>query len=132
MHPPCLSRRALLGAGGLTLTLTACGGVPSVEGAGPGDPITALADVPEEGALDIEVDGRRVLVVRTGEDAVVAWDAECPHQGCRVRALVGGGLGCPCHGSEFAPDTGDVLAGPATTGLTPLAVSVRGADVVLG
>ncbi len=132
-HGPCLSRRAALLGAGATLGLAACGGsgVPTVDGAGPGDPIAALADVPAVGALELEVDGRRVLVVRAADDTVVAWDAECPHQGCTVRALEGGGLGCPCHGSEFDATSGEVLEGPATTGLTALPVSVSGADVVL-
>ncbi len=133
---PCLSRRALLGAGaggGLVLTVAACGaGVPAVDGVAGGDRIAALADVPAGGALELQLDGRRVLLVRSPAGAVVGWDAQCPHRGCTVRALDGGGLGCPCHGSAFDPATGEVLEGPATRGLTPLPVTVSGEQVLLG
>ena len=31
-------------------------------------------------------------------------------------------IACPCHGSEFNPENGDVIQGPATSGLTPIKV----------
>jgi nitrite reductase/ring-hydroxylating ferredoxin subunit len=94
-----------------------------------GDVLVPLADVPPDRAYELSLDGRRVLVIRTGEGAA-AYDAECPHQGCTVRST-DEGLVCPCHGSAFEPATGEVLEGPATSPLTPLAVEVRGDDVVL-
>jgi nitrite reductase/ring-hydroxylating ferredoxin subunit len=134
--PPCLSRRTVLLAGGAglgALGLAGCGGgpdVPEVTGAAAGDVLVPLADVPRDGAYELTLDGRRVLVTQNAEGAVTAYDAECPHQGCTVRST-DDGLVCPCHGSAFDPATGDVLEGPATSPLTPVAVEVRGDDVVL-
>jgi Rieske Fe-S protein len=133
---PCLSRRQLLAAGGAglgALALAGCGSgaeVPQRSGVGSGDVLVALVDVPVDGAYEMAVDGRRVLVTQGAAGGVVAFDAECPHQGCTVRAT-DDGLGCPCHGSQFDPATGEVLRGPATSPLTPVAVAVRGDDVVL-
>ncbi len=136
MTPPCLSRRTLLLAGGAgvgALGLAGCGGgteVPEATATAAGDVLVPLADVPPDGAYEMSLDGRRLLVTRTADGSVAAYDAECPHQGCTVRST-DGGLVCPCHGSAFEPATGDVLEGPATSPLTPVAVEVRGDDVVL-
>ena len=135
MHP-CLSRRSLLLAGGAGLgavALAGCaegGGVPEVTGAGAGDVVVALADVPVGSVYEVSLDGRRVLVSRPDAGTVVAFDARCTHQGCTVRAT-DGGLVCPCHGSAFDPATGAAVHGPATSPLAPVGVAVRGADVVL-
>jgi Rieske Fe-S protein len=134
---PCLSRRSLLLAGGAglgALGLTACAGgpdVPELTGVRAGDVLVPLADVPLEGAYELSLDGRRVLVTRPAAGTALAFDAECPHQGCAVRPDDVGGLVCPCHGSAFDPATGDVLRGPATSPLTAVDVTVRGDDVVL-
>ena len=134
--PPCLSRRTVLLAGGAglgALGVAGCGGgpdVPEVTGAAAGDVLVPLADVPRDGAYELTLDGRRVLVTQDAEGDVTAYDAECPHQGCTVRSTEDG-LVCPCHGSAFDPATGDVLSGPATSPLTAVAVTVRGDDVVL-
>jgi nitrite reductase/ring-hydroxylating ferredoxin subunit len=101
-----------------------------VTGAAAGDVLVPLADVPQDGAYELSLDGRRLLVTRAADGTVAAYDAECPHQGCTVRSTAEG-LVCPCHGSAFDPATGDVLEGPATSPLDPVAVQVRGDDVVL-
>ena len=134
--PLCLSRRSLLATGGAglgALGLAGCAGAPDVPeatGTASGDVLVPLAEVPVGGAYELSLDGRRVLLSRPREDEVVAFDAECTHQGCTVRATADG-LICPCHSSAFDPATGDVLEGPATSPLTPVEVAVRGDDVVL-
>jgi Rieske Fe-S protein len=39
---------------------------------------------------------------------------------------------CPCHGSVFDAETGEVLGGPAPSPLEPVEVVVEGQDVVVG
>ena len=135
MHP-CFSRRSLLiaGGGGLgAVTLAACAGgadVPELTGAGPGDVVVPLAEVPVGGAYAVSLDGRRVLISQPAAGTVAAFEATCTHQGCTVRATEDG-LVCPCHGSAFDPADGAVVHGPATEPLAPVGVAVRGADVVL-
>jgi nitrite reductase/ring-hydroxylating ferredoxin subunit len=135
LPPACSSRRAFLtasGAGLGALALAACGGngVREVADTGRGTVLARLGDVPDEGALELAVGDRRVLVTRV-DGTVTAYDAECPHQGCAVRPTRGGRLVCPCHGSAFDPADGDVLQGPATVPLAPVDVVVAGAEVRL-
>ncbi|MGY1634730.1 Rieske (2Fe-2S) protein [Geodermatophilus sp. SYSU D01186] len=136
MSPPaCPSRRTLLtatGAGLGVLALAACGGAEAraVADTGSGTVLARLEEVPEEGALELALGDRHVLLVRAG-DAVAAYDAECPHQGCTVRPTRGGRLVCPCHGSAFDPVDGGVLQGPATVPLAPVDVVVTGGEVRL-
>uniref|UniRef100_UPI0012965661 Rieske (2Fe-2S) protein n=1 Tax=Ornithinicoccus halotolerans TaxID=1748220 RepID=UPI0012965661 len=106
------------------------GGEPAAPGGtdGSGDRARVpLADVPVGSATYLE--DAQVLVARPEEGSVVAFDATCPHQGCRVSLVQGELLVCPCHGSRFQIGTGGVVEGPAETGLTELAVEVDGDDV---
>jgi Rieske Fe-S protein len=51
--------------------------------------------------------------------------------GAIVNVPQGGVITCPAHGSQFNPGTGAVEQGPASTGLTPVAVKIAGQNVVL-
>ncbi len=62
----------------------------------------------------------RVYVGRD-EGGLYALDAVCPHLGCLVEPLEGGGFLCPCHGSRF-DRAGGVETGPATQPLRYLAL----------
>ncbi|HKJ11591.1 MAG TPA: Rieske (2Fe-2S) protein [Ornithinimicrobium sp.] len=87
-------------------------------------------DVPVDGVTYDEA--TNTIYSQPGEGEFVAFDATCPHQGCSVSEFVDGELKCPCHGSRFDPATGEVLGGPATTGLQTKSVSVEGDDLVVG
>jgi len=68
------------------------------------------------------------LVIQLDKGQFVAYDAVCPHAGCTVGYLSSQSIiACPCHGSEFNPDNGDVVQGPAPRGLRRLGVA-EGAD----
>ena len=63
------------------------------------------------------------IVFQLDKGNFVAYDAICPHAGCQVGYTPGSQLMvCPCHGSQFQIATGQVVAGPAPHGLTPLVV----------
>ena len=76
--------------------------------------------------------GAPAILFRT-KTGVFAYSAICTHQGCTVSYTPASKtLKCPCHSSEFDPfKSGNVVAGPATSKLPPVKVSVDGAWVVL-
>jgi thiosulfate dehydrogenase [quinone] large subunit len=68
------------------------------------------------------------LVIQLDKGRFVAYDAICPHAGCTVGYLPSESIiACPCHGSEFNPDNGNVVQGPAPRGLRSLGVA-EGSD----
>jgi thiosulfate dehydrogenase (quinone) large subunit len=68
--------------------------------------------------------GNPSLVIQPSAGAFVAFDAVCPHAGCTVAYQRAAKIiACPCHGSEFNAETGSLVRGPATRGLTPITVS---------
>jgi nitrite reductase/ring-hydroxylating ferredoxin subunit len=70
----------------------------------------------EEGSMRaFDVKGITIAVAKVG-GAFHAFDDTCTHQGC---SLAEGDLHestviCPCHGSEFDVESGEVLRGPAS------------------
>jgi Rieske Fe-S protein len=131
----CPSRRHLLQAGGLVGALaavTGCGPRPGGDGATDADGATRFPLADTAVGESTYYSGPRIVVTRPAEDQVRAFDATCPHQGCATSGTgPDGELVCPCHGSVFDPDTGDVIAGPAETGLASLAAELDGQDVVV-
>ncbi len=83
-----------------------------------------VSDVPVGGGK-IYTDTQTV-VTQPEAGTLKAFDTTCPHQGCPVTSIVSKQIICPCHGSAFDISTGDRVAGPAQTGLTPKKVTVSG------
>jgi len=64
-------------------------------------------------------------VVGEGDGSVVAWNAECPHLGCKVGFDAKKScFDCRCHDSTFALEDGAVQRGPSPRGLDPLEARV--------
>ena len=64
-----------------------------------------------------------------GDDKVAAWNAECPHLGCKVAfSTEKACFGCPCHDSSFSLD-GQVQGGPAPRGMDALDARVQDGHV---
>ncbi len=142
---PLLSRRTMLAsAGGVAViaAIAACGGGGSEDtdtaspdrGTGselvPSGAVLAQAeDVPEDGAISVDVGGAKLLVTQPKTGEFAAFSAICTHQRCTV--LPGSGeLKCPCHGSRFNLATGAVLGGPAPTPLPAVNVKVENGRVL--
>jgi thiosulfate dehydrogenase [quinone] large subunit len=103
-----------------TTTPTTGGAVSTTKGTLLG----SAKDVPKgrAAAFTIPSSGDPGIVIHT-DGAFFAYDAVCPHAGCTVGYYAANDIiVCPCHGSEFAVTTGDVLNGPAPHGLAKLKV----------
>ena len=80
-----------------------------------------------------------IVLIRTGDDAVVGYVNSCPHNGIWLNIRSGEFfnddhtfLQCGRHGAEFDIDTGTCVAGPCEgQSLEPLALAVIDGDVCL-
>ncbi|HSP74742.1 MAG TPA: Rieske (2Fe-2S) protein [Cryobacterium sp.] len=124
----------LLGTAGTAVVLVGCGtGGAEDSGSGSTAPVEVakLADIPVGGSIESSLDGKPILISQPTAGTVVAFSAICTHQGCVVK-VVKEELDCPCHGSKFDAATGEALAGPASTPLAPVKVTVTGDSVTAG
>ena len=73
------------------------------------------------------ISGDPGVLVTLADGTIVAFDAVCTHAGCTVEYVATDrALECPCHGAAFDPAArGAVLAGPASTPLRELPISVN-------
>jgi thiosulfate dehydrogenase [quinone] large subunit len=100
-----------------------------------GKVVTGLNRVPVGQAVGFTAPGGDpAVLVRLGQQNVVAFSRVCTHAGCLVgydpQSRV---LYCPCHGAEFDPAHGaQPIAGPAPTALPRIPVAIRNGEVVLG
>ena len=76
------------------------------------------------------IDGTPVGVARTGARTYRAFSLSCPHQGVTVGRSATGWT-CSAHGSKFEAD-GDLVLGPATTGLEAIPSRLRGGTLTIG
>jgi Rieske Fe-S protein len=74
----------------------------------------------------IVLPGEDVVVTQPVEGEFAAYDATCPHRGCRVRSVAAGVIACFCHGSRFRIADGSVAGGPATAPLRRIPLAVVG------
>jgi 3-phenylpropionate/trans-cinnamate dioxygenase ferredoxin component len=92
----------------------------------------ALADIPENGTLGVELNGEPVAVVHTGGDIYAIRDV-CSHaevplsegevDGCTIE--------CWLHGSRFDLRTGKPTGMPATEPVPVYPVKIEGDDVLV-
>lgn len=107
--------KAAFMAGGLALTLSGAG---SVFGRAFEDVVVPIDDKSPlnkvGGSAVVDSAAGKIVVLRTGESAFVAYAAKCTHKGGTVsydaakKQFV-----CPKHGSSFDPANGDPKEGPA-------------------
>lgn len=149
----CCGRRQVLAASGVvasTVIVSGCGsgddGTASESGdtgegsthpadngegdpASGGDPVASVGDVPVGGG--VVVASEQVVITQPSEGEFKAFSAVCPHQGCLVTDVRDGEIFCPCHGSRFTVDTGDVVGGPASRGLEERQVTITGDGIAV-
>ena len=73
-------------------------------------------------------DGSADIVIRESDGSLKAFSAVCTHAGCTV-GYQGGAIVCPCHGGEYSAQTGEVIAGPPPSPLTPKRVVEAGGQI---
>lgn len=130
-------RQTLTGAAALGTVplLAACGGDDgssdtATEPPAAGEALGPAADVPVGGGT-IYAD-QKIVVTQPTEGDFKAFTAVCTHQSCLVSKVTAESIDCTCHGSKFSVQDGSVLNGPATTGLTPVTVTVDGDQITTG
>ncbi len=88
----------------------------------------AAADVPEGGGIVVQ---EKYVVTQPSAGEYKAFSAICTHQGCPVERVQDSEIVCPCHGSRFAFDTGQVVGGPAEEPLPSVEFTESGDTLVL-
>jgi Rieske Fe-S protein len=96
---------------------------------GSGSALAAVDDIPNGGGLVLE--DAKLVLTKADDGTVHAFSSICTHQGCPVDEVADGRISCPCHGSQFDADTGEVVQGPASRALPPVAVAVRDGEVFI-
>jgi len=89
-----------------------------------------VSSIPVEGGK--VYDERKIVVTQPVEGEIQAFTAVCPHQGCLVTEVTNNEILCPCHGSLFSAQNGDVLKGPAVQGLAGASVNIVDGYIVAG
>lgn len=99
-----------------------------------GTAIGSASDVAVGSFADFQIPatGEPGIVLQLEEGQYKAFNAVCPHAGCVVTYMSSSEqLVCPCHASIFDPNNGDLISGPAFTGLTELNVVERNGQLYL-
>jgi len=76
------------------------------------------------------IKGVPVGIARIGTNKYSAFSLRCPHQGITVSRTESGWM-CNAHNSEFEAD-GDLVLGPATTGLSKVPIKVSRGIATIG
>lgn len=76
------------------------------------------------------IKGKPVAISRTGNTTYIAFYLSCPHQGVTV-SRTEAGWKCEAHGSEFQAN-GDLVLGPATSGLQRLPLRTNKGIAIVG
>jgi Rieske Fe-S protein len=92
-------------------------------------PLASTKDIPVGGGKVFEQ--RRMVITQPQQGTFKAFSAVCTHAGCVVAEVKNGTINCPCHGSRFKAADGSVAAGPASSALKPVAITVTGDQIRL-
>jgi 3-phenylpropionate/trans-cinnamate dioxygenase ferredoxin subunit len=92
----------------------------------------SLSDVPEEGAVRVELAGKPVCLARSGGEVFAIGDV-CSHADVALSEgdVEDGHIECWLHGSMFDLRTGEPTGLPATRPVPTYPVTVEGDDVLV-
>ncbi|MCH2173474.1 non-heme iron oxygenase ferredoxin subunit [Myxococcota bacterium] len=92
--------------------------------------VARLADVPDSGLLEVEIEGRPVVLARV-DGQIHALDGICSHAEARLAegSLYEECLMCPVHGGEFDARTGEAITLPAMEPIGVHEVEVEGDEI---
>jgi Rieske Fe-S protein len=94
--------------------------------------VALLDDVPVGRVLTFAYPGPQddCVLVRTGENVLVAYSQKCTHLSCAVRPRVDAGvIQCPCHDGYFDLAMGRPISGPPRRPLPIIRMEVRGNQI---
>ncbi|MFC4010263.1 Rieske (2Fe-2S) protein [Nonomuraea purpurea] len=134
------SRRTVfagVGAGGLALAISACGGGSDTaqtsggteSGTPAGGMLAKTADIPVGGGTIFK--DQKIVVTQPTSGQFKAFSAVCTHNGCTVGSVENGVIVCPCHNSKFGIADGAVTDGPADKPLPAQKIKVDGDQITL-
>ena len=91
-----------------------------------------LSEVPEEGAIRVQLDGKPICIARS-QGEVFALSDICSHADVALSEgdVEDGTIECWLHGSRFDLRTGEPTGLPATKPVATYAVTVEGDDVLV-
>ena len=92
----------------------------------------SLSDVPEDGALRVELDGTPICIARSGGEVFAISDV-CSHADVSLSEgdVEDGQIECWLHGSKFDLRTGAPTGLPAIKPVATYSVTVEGDDVLV-
>ncbi|WP_433002916.1 Rieske (2Fe-2S) protein [Kribbella sp. CA-294648] len=105
---------------------TPASSAPPSSGGG-GAVLGPVSDVPVGGG---KVFADKIVVTQPKAGEYKGFSAICTHKGCPVKTVENNTINCPCHGSKFSVEDGSVKAGPATSPLAPIQVTVQGGNIL--
>jgi menaquinol-cytochrome c reductase iron-sulfur subunit len=91
--------------------------------------VALVADHRDAWTMEKQVELGAAWLVRQGE-AVRAWSVTCPHLGCAIDRVGGGGFNCPCHDSSFDAE-GRRLDGPSPRDMDALETRIEDGVVLV-
>jgi cytochrome b6-f complex iron-sulfur subunit len=94
--------------------------------------VGAASDIPVGQGRNFQFGSIPGIITHTSDGQFHAFSAVCTHLGCTVQFRGDiERIWCACHGGQYDPATGEVLAGPPPRPLPPLKVSVQQGQIVV-
>jgi Rieske Fe-S protein len=90
--------------------------------------LATTAEIPVGGGMVLT--DERIVITQPTSGEFKAFSAVCTHQGQTVGEVADNTITCTYHGSQYDAANGDVVAGPATAGLDPVQIRVKGEAIL--